>query len=149
MAFPASSPLLADELARARNEASKIRTIATSIKTASLAGDVPRQQIITFMGQLNNALGVFNATRSTPNIGAYAQTQLGSPTLDINVEFTAMMTATSTLRDWIFANFPKDGSGAWLVQSYDNSGAGTQLVFTTSQLAQFRTNVDALIATIS
>lgn len=149
MAFPASSPLLADELSKAKNEASRIKGVATSIKATSLAGDTPRYQLITFMGQLNSALAIFNATRSTPNIASYAQTQLGAPGLDVAAEFTAMMNATTALRDWIFTNFPKDVGGAWLVYSYDNAGVQTSLVFTTAQLATFRTNVDSLLATIS
>lgn len=149
MAFPASSPLLSDVLADARAEARRVTAKSASLKAASLAGDVPRPDLIAYMGQLNKAVGVWNAARSTPGIAVYAQDQLGSPTLDVGAEFTAMMNATTTLRDWIFTNFPKDAGGAWLVHSYSNAGIQTALVFTTAQLAQFRNHIDTLIATIS
>lgn len=150
MPYPASAPLLSRVLETAHDEASRIRSRSVAIKAASLAGDVPRTNLIAYMAELDRAVAIWNATRSTTNVGTYAQTILGSPSLDVGAEFTAMMNATTTLRDWIFSNFPKDaGSGAWLVFSYDASGVQTALVFTTAQLAQFRTNVDTLLATIS
>lgn len=149
MAFPASAPLLSDELAKAKNEALRIRNLSTAIKARSLAGDIARFELIAYMGQLNRAVTIWNAARSTPNIAAYAQTQLGNGSLDVAAEFTAMMNATTALRDWIFNNFPKDAGNAWLVYSYDSAGVQTSLVFTTAQLAPFRTNVDSLLATIS
>lgn len=153
MAFPASAPLLSDELAKALNEARRIRNLSTAIKAASLAGPVARFELVAYMAQLNRAVGIWNAARSTPNIADYAQQQLGNGALDVAAEFTAMLNATTALRDWVFNNFPKDsgagGSGAWLVYSYDSAGVQTSLTFATAELAQFRTNVDALLATIS
>lgn len=155
MPFPASAPLLADELSKARNEGLRIRNLSIAVRAASLAPGTPpvpisRFELVAYMAQLTRAIGIWNAARSTPNIAAYAQTQLGSPGLDVAAEFTSMLNTATALRDWIFANFPKDvASGAWLIYSYDSAGVQTSLTFSSAELAQFRTNVDALLATIS
>lgn len=149
MAFPASTQLLSFVLENARTKANSVRQESILIRDRSAAGNVNRVDVVHYMGRLTNALAAWNAARSTPGIGPYAQEQLGSPTLDVDTEFGEMLSTATTLRDWIFANFPKDVSGAWLVHSYDASGVQSHLVFTTAQLAQFRTNVDALIARIS
>ena len=129
--------------------ASSIRAQSVAIRDASAAGPIARDQVLAYMVRLSSVIANWNAARSAPNIGPYAQNQLGNGTLDIDAEFTAMLNAATALRDWIFTNFPKDAGGAWLLYTYDSAGAQTSLTFTTAQLAQFRTNIDAFVATIS
>lgn len=101
------------------------------------------------MGQLNASITVLNDAAAIPGVEQYARDQFDNPSFDIAAEFTAMVNAITTLRDWIFANFPKDtGSGAWLAQSFNNAGVATELPFTTADLVDYRTNADAVIATI-
>jgi hypothetical protein len=150
MSFPASTELLSSSLANACGQARRVKDIATTLRTASAVGDVPRTNLIFLMQQLSTAIAIWNQTAALSGIAAYAQAQLGNGSLNVATEFTSMVNAATALRDWIFTNFPKDaGSGAWLTGSFNNAGTLTELVFTTAQLAQFRANVDTFVATIS
>ena len=150
MAFPASTQRLDSALSSACAHALRVKQFFQQLRNESAAGDVARERIVESLRVLALANTAWTAAASTPGIAAYAQEQLGSPTLDVAAEFTAMLNAASSLRTWIFNNFPKDaGSGAWLVQSHNDSGVPTSLMFTTAQLATFRTNVDTLLATIA
>lgn len=149
MAFPASTQRLDAALTNACAQALRVKQFFTQLRNDSAAGDVTRDRIIIGLQVLTGAITTWDQARSTPGIAAYAQAQLGTPELDVNTEFTAMMSTADLLRTWIATNFPKDAGGAWLVYSYDATGAQSPLVFTTAQLNQFRTNVDALLAKIA
>jgi len=54
------------------------------------------------------------------------------------------------LRNWINTNFPRDaGSGAVLTHTYSQAGLPTELQFQIADLAAFRTQADAFLATVS
>ncbi len=149
MAFPASQPIPAAGLLRAQTTALSVKTLLERINADSLAGDVPRTKLISVMGQLNASITILNDAAAIPGVAQYAKDQFNDQSFDIAAEFTTMVAAITTLRDWIFSNFPKDtGSGAWLAQLFNNAGVATELSFTTAELADYRTNADAVIATI-
>lgn len=150
MSFPASTQLLAQALSSACQAAVNMKNNAVSIRTRSAAGNINRTDVTQFLSQLNVVISQWTAIQSLSGIGAYAQQQLGSPTLDAVAEFGGMVTQATALRDWIVANFPKDAvSGAWLLTSFDATGAQQVLQFTSAQLAAFRTQLAAFEATIS
>lgn len=150
MAYPASTRTLQSVLDEINATALRVKANLQAVRTASAAGPIARQQILDVQRDLARALERLTTLSATPGLVAYAQAQFNSPTLDVATEFTAMLAAMTSLRDWTFANFPKDaGSGAWLVYTYDTSGLATPLTFTTAELAQWRTRVDAVVATIA
>lgn len=149
MAFPASGQLLADALRGARNLATRLKVASVDIRTRSAAGPINRQDVVIFMGALSDAISQWGAISALPGIGQYARDQLGNQSLDLAAEFSAMVGAAVALKDWIFANFPKDAGGAWLLESVDANGVRVPLTFTAASLAQFRTNCSAFEATIA
>jgi hypothetical protein len=149
MAFPASQQLLVSGLQSAIANANQIKQLSTVIKAQSEAGDIERKQLIGLMRLLSRAITEWAGVRALSGVSQYAKDQYANAGLDIVAEFVAMETEAIALRDWIASNFPKDiGSGAWLVEFYDTSGAATSLVFTTVELVGFRSRVDSLLATI-
>ena len=64
------------------------------------------------------------------------------------VTLNAVIAAIDGVTAWIVANFPKDGSGFLLAQTW-GANAPADRVFTPAQLAAFRTQLDSLIATIA
>ena len=120
------------------------------LRDQSAVGATSRSSYLSLLAQLGAAVNRWAAIAAISGMGAYAQNQYGSGTLNIGAEFTAMRNAAISLRDWIFTNFPKDaGSGAVLVTTVDTNGVQTALEFTSQQVSGFRTQADAFVATIS
>ena len=149
MAYPASTRTLQSVLDEINATALRVKANLTTVRNASAAGPIARQQILDVQRDLARGIERLTTLSATPGLAAYAQAQFNNPSLDIAAEFTTMLAAMNSLRDWVFQNFPKDAvSGAWLVVTYDANGVVTQLTFTTAQLAEWRTRVDAVLATI-
>jgi hypothetical protein len=150
MAYPASQRTLQSVLDEINATALRVRANLTSVRNASAAGPIARQQVIDVQRDLARGVERLTTLSTTPGLAAYAQEQFNNPSLNVAAEFTTMLAAMVSLRDWVFANFPKDaGSGAWLVYSYDANGVATSLTFSSADLAQWRTRVDAVAAAIS
>ncbi len=149
MPYPASVVLLQDGLGNVNRQSIVLKSYLQQITNQSLAGPVSRDTMLTALSRISVALSAWNTAAGLTGIAAYAQAQLGGTSDDIPTEFGNMVSATTALQSWIVANFPKDvASGAWLLETSDATGARIPLTFTTSDLAQFRTNAAAVIATI-
>jgi hypothetical protein len=150
MAFPSASGTQAETLesawAGARATASKVKQIAQQIRAASVAGPVAAQQLLDFLAQLATQQERLAACAAVTGIGSYAQQQF--PSLNLSAEFSSMQTAITNVRTWMVNNFPKDGSGYLLARQFDGTGRTTDRTFSTAALADFRTQLDGLIATI-
>lgn len=150
MPFPASQQLLVDALRDAQAIANRAKRRTQELKSAAETAPVDRQELIVYMGELTAALNRWATISALPGIVQYARDQFDNQTLNVGAEFTAMVTAATSLRDWIFNAFPKDAtSGAWLVDNYDVNGRPSRLQFTVAQLSGFVTRADALIAAIA
>lgn len=117
-------------------------------RTACAAGDVLASRIIEMFLVLRVDRNALASQAATPGLGAYAQSQKNAPTLDIVAEFNAVLAATDSVTTWITTNFPKDGGGYILAQSFGADTMGER-TFTPAQTAGLRTVLDALIATIA
>jgi hypothetical protein len=149
MAFPASTQTLSDALESARGTANRIKTATQSLRDNSAAGSVARTEFVNLQRFLQKAIDAWNASAAVPGIAAYAQAQYDDVGLDIAAEFTTMVAAAVTLRDWIFTNIPTDsGSGAALLNIVGSDGELTPIDVTTAQSAGFRTEADVFILTI-
>lgn len=145
-----TEPLVSEAWKDARGAVVRVRNRGQTLQALSLNDPTPRPDYIAYMGQLDVAVAKCNAARSTPGIVQHVRTELNNPTLDVDGILTTAGNACAALRDWINNNFLKAGNPeAWLVYSYSSSGAQTTLMFTSAQLAGFRTNVDTLLATTS
>lgn len=148
MGFPAEQYLSQKNgWEQAQNLAARVKADATNYRDRSNSG-MDRAILIGFMESLSTAISRWQTIRSIPGVQGYARRVVDDNTLDLAAEFTAMVNTTTSLRDWIFDNFPKHTDGAWREFSRDNEGTRTALRFTAAQLADFRTQCDAVIATI-
>lgn len=152
MPFPSSAgskpETLAQALALITTTAGVVKQQAQQIKAASLAGPTSASNVITYAGDLADNRDLISRLAATPGLSAYAQAQYNDGTLDITAAFNAMMTAVDATRSWVNTNFPKDGAGNLLEKKFDAQVRVQLNTFTTAQLAGFRTQLDALIATI-
>ena len=150
MAFPstAATVSLANAWNRAMDVAGYVKTQADTLRTRSLAGDVGSSSILGYLVTLAEARVELVAIAALPGIGAYAQEQVNNPSLNVAAEFATMIAAMDACRDWVIANFPQSG-GFLLAVSFNGGGRTVDRQFSTASLAGFRTQLDALIATIA
>lgn len=146
----AAQAVPASQLTLAITTAVQVKSLLETVNADSLAGPIARHRLISVMAELSRAITRFTAVAATPGIVQYAKDQFDDQLYDIGADITAINGAITTLRDWVFSNFPKDaGSGAWLVSSFAQDGAVTELTFSTATLAQYRTNSAAVIAALT
>ena len=152
MAFPSSQGSKPNTLSQALENisaaAGSVKSAAQQIKAASLSGPIGANNVITYVGDLADWRDRISTLAATPGLAAYAQAQYNDGTLDIVAAFNAMLTQIDATRSWVVTNFPKDGSGNLLEKKFDANGRVSLNTFSTATLATFRTQLDALIATI-
>lgn len=149
MTFPSSSTSLAQAWISVQSTAKRIKTAAQDLRDSSAAGSISSRTVINFATSLADVTDQFAATRLLTGIAQYARDQIGDQGIDVVAEFTAMETAAIETRDWITANFPQDGSGYLLMVQFDVNGRQSIRTLAAAQTAGLRTELDALIATIS
>lgn len=151
MAFPSSVGrpyILSNAWEGARKYAGILKTSATNLRALSAAGPVTSSDILNFQVLMADIKAQLQTLAAVPGLAAYAQAQVNDNTLDVAASFTAMTTAIDNTGGWVITNFPKDGSGFLLAQQFNGGGRPTDRTFSTATLAGFRTQLDALIATI-
>lgn len=146
MGFPASTLTLQKAWEDFQSQALKAKTLSQNLRDESLAGDTARVRYYDLSQSLNDILARWVwLLANTTGLQAYARQQVENDTLDLNAEYITMRNAVTSLRNWIIANIPSDaGSGAALLRLPD----GTDIMVTTAQSAGFRTEADAVIASI-
>lgn len=152
MAFPSTAGTAPEALSvawvNAMSIAGSIKTDTQAIRAQSLAGNVGASRILGHLTFLADQKVRLQQIAALPGIGAYAQAQLNDNTLNVATEFNAMIAAMDGVRDWVIANFPA-ASGFLQAQSFQADGRTTDRQFSTVALANYRTQLDALIATIN
>jgi hypothetical protein len=155
MAFPSNAGTAADNLSnaweRARQRAAFVKDRATAARTKSASGTLDGNDVIALVADLGTAKALLTQYASLPGIGAYAQEQLNDPSINIGVEFNAMIAAIDGVHSWVGTNFPKDASNWLLFIKFDavNIGQITYRQFTAGETAGLRTALDTLIAAIN
>lgn len=136
---------------RARDLAASVKLRSVELSAAALAGSIPSSRILGYATFLADTKIRLQAVASVSGIAAYAQTQIADPTFDVALSFTDMVNAITAVQNWVVANFPKDGNGFLLAQTFnpDNSGRTQERAFTPAQTATLRTVLDSLTATIN
>jgi len=141
-----------DSLARAYlnaiNKAATVKSVAQLIKDESLAGPIQSKKIVDFATFLVDAQDLFNQVAQIPGIGQYAKDQIQDQTLNLGVEFNAMVSEITATKDWIVTNFPKDVNGYLQMVQFDVNGRFTIRTLTTAQTSGLRAQIDNLINTI-
>jgi hypothetical protein len=146
MAFPSDSSLdLATAWAGVRATAGRMKATAVSMAAAA---SVTRRSVLDYANALADYLATFNTYTAVPGLAAYAQQQINNPALDIAAEFTTMRTQLVATQDWIVANFPAQ-AGELKVYVFDASKRFADVNLTPAQLSAFKTQLNALAATVA
>lgn len=136
--------------AGARQAATQLNQQAIYLNAQIGSGNALRSDILanscSFFATLNIQLTQFAAV---PGLAAYAQVQVGSPTLDIVAAFTSMQSAVVAIITWIVTNFPHDVNGNLLYVQFNGQGQAQYASFPQSSLTQLVALLTALQATIS
>jgi hypothetical protein len=132
---------------RALSLSARVKMSAQQIRAVSLNNTLTGQQVIEFSAYLADAKTKFQAVAATPGIAAFAQEQISDPAFNVATEFQAMVAGIDSTVAWIAANMPA-ASGYLQVITLNANGTYTWRVFTAAATAGFRTQLDALIATI-
>lgn len=152
MAFPSTvgtkPDTLSDAWEGARSTAGLVKLLSQNLKALSLAGNVPSSNIKNYLTELSQAKTILVRYGAVPGLAAYAQAQVNDNTLDVSASFTAMINAIDACGSWVLTNFPKDASGYLLAEQWNANGTTVDRLFSTATLANFRTQLDGLIATI-
>ena len=150
MAWPASQKTLRDALDSTNNVANRVKSEVLALRNLSAAGPVVRNRFRALQLSLDRAIDTWDENAALPGIVAYARAQFDLPLLDVPAEFNTMRAGAVALRDWIHANYSTDtpGSGADLSHTTDAEGNKVDLTFSSAQLAGFRVEADAFLATI-
>lgn len=150
MAFPSnqSKPeTLAEALDKVKGEAGRVKVFAQQMLTRSNAGPVSAVDIISYVGGLAQARTELARLSSVSGLSAYAQTEY--PGLNIVTEFNTMAAQIDATITWVVQNFPKTpGTNELRERTIGADGRTTPVMFSTTDLAGFRTVLAALIATI-
>lgn len=148
MAFPASTDPLADALIDVRRTAESLKARCITARDQMASDSVSSNVILRLADVLRKAIDTFNGAAGVSGITDYARNQYDDPSLNIVAEFNAMLTACEGARDWIVTNFPQH-NGFLLAQSIAADGTVSQRMFTPTQTATFRTQLDNVIASIA
>ena len=150
MTWPASNQYLVDTLTKVNRSAAGTKDAVQRLRDESNVGDTYRYKYLELYHMLTGFISNANSAAAVPGISQYAKDQFGDQNLDVAAEFSAMVAAATTLRNWIGTNYPTDaGSGAVLTYTLNTeTGKQEHLVFTKQQTIGFRTQADSFIATV-
>lgn len=151
MTFPSSAgskpETLAEAMSKIKANAAAIKASCQQIKAASLSGPIGANNVVTYVGDLADRKTELARLTATPGLTAYAQSEY--PSMDIVAEYNTMVAQLNATVAWIVNNFPKAPTTNELKEkTLDANGRVVLNTFTTASLAGFRTQLDALIATI-
>jgi hypothetical protein len=150
MAFPSTAGSTPEALSAAWVSAmaiaGSIKTDSQAVRDQSLAGNVGSSRILDHLTFLADQKIRLQQIAALPGIAAYAQAQTGDA--NVAAEFTAMISAMDGVRDWVIANFPVV-STFLQAKTFQADGRTTDRQFSTAALANYRTQLDTLIATIN
>lgn len=127
----------------------QIKSSAQQLRASSASGPIGANNVIAYVGDLADMLEQIATLSAVPGLATYAQEQTTNGAFNIVNEYGAARTAAIATRDWVIANFPKDGSGNLLEKKFDANGRVTLNTFSSASLSGLRTQLDALIATIN
>lgn len=145
MAYPTNS--LAITLENIDREIAGIKSAATRYRT-TLETDTAATVVIDIAIRARQHIASLNQAAALPGIADYARDVKNDQLLDVVAEFNVVRSAIQAVQDWITANFPTDGDGYLLRETWGAAGP-VDRVFTTAQTAALRVLLSAVEASIN
>jgi hypothetical protein len=149
MSFRVATQTLSQAWQDAQNLSISLESIAQAQKDLSLAGPVVGSVILDFEKQLRSFRDRFDVIAALSGIAAYVAAQPDTPAgYDVAAQFSAMRTQIVATITWIRNNFPRDSTNTYMLERSWGADGPVERTFTTAQLAPYRTQLDALLASI-
>lgn len=129
---------------------SKLRLLRSQVQATitRIEAGATADEVINIMRSLQTSYDIINGLKSSPGLGQYAKDQFGDAALDIAADLNATLTAVAAAVTWITTSFPKDASGYILKDKIVN-GAIDNRIFTPAQMANLKTQLNAILATLA
>jgi hypothetical protein len=149
MSFLVSTQTLSQAWEDAQNIARAMSAGAAAQKDASLTGPVAGSRILSFERELRGYRDRLDAISTLSGIAAYVSGLPNTPAgYNVTTEFNNMRTQLLAVIQWIRDNFPKDATNTYLLERSWGADGPVERTFTTAQLANYRTQLDALVVAI-
>lgn len=145
MAFPAPSLDIAGTWQQIVGSIRRVKnTAAFYVSQPALT----RIQVLDYAAKLAADLANLDSYTTVPGLQAYVREQVNDPTLDLAAEWAAVRAQIVATQDWMVSNFPNT-SWELRVYTFDASKKPVDINLTAPQLSAFKTQLNALIATIA
>lgn len=152
MAMPSDRGTKQDVPARAfdmiRNVVGQVRQNAVNLRNESTVADISAERVIRFVALLQDSLETLDRWVAVPGTQEIIRQQTNNPSFDLTSEYSTLRAAIVTCRNWIIANFPKDGADYLLYHKFNAQGKIVPRMFFPAQLAELHTELDTLVAAI-
>jgi len=125
-----------------------LKLFTQQLQAECAAGNVPSSRILDAYINFVQERAELVTAAAAPGMAAYARAQKNKEALDVVAEFQAMIAAIDNVTSWLTTNFPRDASGYLLAKQFSGNTI-VDRTFTPAVTATFRTQLAALIATIS
>lgn len=144
MAFRATK---AAEYDKIREHLANFKNVLSGKISQMAAGNVTSGMIRSTLSNLIAAKAALQAAAAVSGIAAYAQAQEGDETYDVVAEFNALVSAINTAGATLLTGLPTSG-GYVLMEQWSANGF-TEREFTPAQTASLRTDLQAIVDSIS
>ena len=149
MPFPGTSlNSLESKWSTIKQTAGSVKDRSNFLNSATTLSRIAVLNYAVFLADSLQTLDAKTANATTNGLLEYARSQENNPTLDLQATFTTMRTQIVATQDWIVANFPKDAANNLPVYAFDVNKRYVDVFLTAPQLTSFKTQLQALIATI-
>jgi hypothetical protein len=148
MAFRATNTLPVIAYSRFREHAVSLRSYCQGY-VAELNSDTQSGRILNLLRGLLGYRSQFTALASTPGLAQYARDQENDQGYDVVVEGSALITLVTDAALLIRNNFPVDGNGFLLAETFAPDGTRVERVFTPAQTVTIQAALSAIVAQIA
>ncbi len=151
MAFPTETTnrSLAFVLTEAQSVALAAKLQAQQLSARSVTGNMTASNILVYQERLKEQLDRLDVLKATPGIGQFAKDQFNDILFDIAAEFNEMQARMQGVLTWIRVNLPVSANGFVEERVIEPDDTITHKTFSSAQALTFRTELNALVASIN
>lgn len=147
MPFIVAGKTLARVWEDVQNVAIFLRAAAQDQRVSSAAGNVSSSSILSFEARLRGFRQQLDDAAAVPNIATYVNSLPDKPVgYDVNTEFNNLRGQLVATVAWIQNNFPRDTTNTYMLAKSWGADGPVDRLFTVSDLAAYRVQLDALLA---
>jgi len=135
-----------DAYKRDYDQAVATKKYMNDLKALLLQANVGAEVVLAASQHCRAVIARIDIGINTPGIAEVARIERNDPLYDMVAEMAAWRATLVALRDWVVANFPKDGTGYLLYQQISGDATVTNRQLTAAAVSAVVPLVDAVIA---